>query len=91
MFRRMLKQQMELVRDGGEPMNVFRNPAKNVAVKVPTGRPTWGKVPDGREEGTYRERYHQGYIADDVDRYCPDKDVVMDLMAKLAEAVAAGR
>jgi 5,5'-dehydrodivanillate O-demethylase len=29
LYRRLLKQQMELVQDGGEPMNVFRDPAGN--------------------------------------------------------------
>ena len=29
LYRRLLKQQMELVRDGGEPMNVFRDPPTN--------------------------------------------------------------
>ncbi|MCH7482622.1 MAG: Rieske 2Fe-2S domain-containing protein [Chloroflexi bacterium] len=29
MFRRLLNEQMDIVEDGGDPMNVFRDPAKN--------------------------------------------------------------
>src|SRR5262249_20887483 len=35
LFRRMLKQQLELALDGGEPMNVFRDPAANEAIVLP--------------------------------------------------------
>ena len=35
MYRRMLRQQMALIEDGGEPMNVFRDPAANVCVDLP--------------------------------------------------------
>ena len=81
-YRRLLQEQVNLVQDGGEPMTVFRDPATNVSVKVPYDR-------KGRHQ--FRETYHLGYITDDVDRYCPDTDVIMDLMAKSEEARAAGR
>ena len=35
LYRRLLKQQLEIVRDGGEPMNVFRDPASNVRIELP--------------------------------------------------------
>jgi 5,5'-dehydrodivanillate O-demethylase oxygenase subunit len=35
MFRQMLKQQIELVRDGGEPMCVFREPGSDIVTDVP--------------------------------------------------------
>ena len=35
LFRRMLKQQLQIVQDGGEPMNVFRDPATNVCLELP--------------------------------------------------------
>ena len=35
MYRDLLRQQIKIVEDGGEPMNVFRDPAKNVCVVVP--------------------------------------------------------
>ena len=36
LYRRLLKEQMKIVADGGEPMNVFRDPAKNVRLEVPS-------------------------------------------------------
>ena len=35
MYRELLRQQIRIVEDGGEPMNVFRDPAKNVCIAVP--------------------------------------------------------
>ncbi len=35
MYRRMLNEQMDLVRDGGEPLNVWRDPAKNETIVFP--------------------------------------------------------
>ena len=35
LFRRMLQQQLEVVRDGGEPMNVFRDPEENRGLEAP--------------------------------------------------------
>jgi 5,5'-dehydrodivanillate O-demethylase len=42
LFRRLLKQQVELVLEGGEPMNVFRDPAANVAIELPLERVKFG-------------------------------------------------
>ncbi|MEK9659547.1 MAG: Rieske 2Fe-2S domain-containing protein, partial [Chloroflexota bacterium] len=38
LYRRMLTEQMELVEAGGEPMNVFRDPAKNDIIWLPYDR-----------------------------------------------------
>ncbi len=35
LFRQMLKEQIEVVQRGGEPMNVFRDPAKNQLIELP--------------------------------------------------------
>jgi 5,5'-dehydrodivanillate O-demethylase len=35
LFRKMLKQQMERVQDGAEPINVFREPGSNLITDVP--------------------------------------------------------
>ena len=35
LFRQLLNDQMKIVEDGGEPMNVFRDPAKNQCVTFP--------------------------------------------------------
>ena len=34
MYRRLLREQMAIVEDGGEPMNVFRDPEKNKYIYV---------------------------------------------------------
>ena len=36
LFRRLLKKQLDLVLDGGDPMNVFRDPAKNQQIDLHT-------------------------------------------------------
>lgn len=36
LYRRLLREQMNIVEDGGDPMNTFRNPATNISVHVPT-------------------------------------------------------
>ncbi len=41
-FRRMLKEQMELVLDGGEPMNVFRDASANDSIELPMERVKFG-------------------------------------------------
>ncbi|MEX2598848.1 MAG: hypothetical protein WD533_04240, partial [Dehalococcoidia bacterium] len=35
LMRRLLKEQMDVVQDGGDPMNVFRDSAKNRALRLP--------------------------------------------------------
>jgi 5,5'-dehydrodivanillate O-demethylase len=35
LYRRMLRRQLAIVEDGGEPMNVFRDPEKNVCIDLP--------------------------------------------------------
>jgi hypothetical protein len=35
MFRRMLEQQLQVVEDGGEPMNVHRDPVENEIIVLP--------------------------------------------------------
>jgi 5,5'-dehydrodivanillate O-demethylase len=36
LYRRLLRDQMLLVSEGGDPMNTFRDPATNVSIHVPT-------------------------------------------------------
>ena len=48
LFRRQLTQQLNIVEDGGQPMNVFRDPEQNVCIDLP-----W----EGREDPwTYMEK-----------------------------------
>ncbi len=35
LYRRLLREQMAIVEDGGEPMNVFRDPEKNQCLEIP--------------------------------------------------------
>jgi len=55
LYRRLLREQMQIVEDGGDPMNTLRDPAKNVSVHVPgeADDPNWqgyqaDPVRDGR-------------------------------------------
>ena len=34
-YRRLLREQMKIVEDGGDPMNTFRDPATNISIHVP--------------------------------------------------------
>jgi 5,5'-dehydrodivanillate O-demethylase len=34
MLRRLLKEQIDIVRDGGDPMGVIRDPAKNTVIDL---------------------------------------------------------
>ena len=83
MHRQLLREQMSIVEDGGEPMNVFRDPLENRNVRLPavsryTDR---GRTPDGR--------YHKGAVTSAlVARYSPFRDGIEDLFA--AEAMAKG-
>jgi 5,5'-dehydrodivanillate O-demethylase len=60
LFRRMLMEQMDVVEDGGDPMNTFRDPAKNDIVWLPydrmddqviEGKRSMPKVPKPSREG----------------------------------------
>ena len=49
MYRRLLREQFRIMEDGGDPMNVFRDPTKNVQIDLPAEgrrnplRPGWLK------------------------------------------------
>ena len=60
LFRKLLKQQVELIQEGGEPMNTFRDPAENVSDELPLEDFTIGLrgVPQRYVPG------EQGYSAD---------------------------
>jgi len=49
LYRRMLMQQLAIVEDGGEPMNVFRDPEQNACIELPwEGREDpWGYMRKG--------------------------------------------
>ena len=72
MFRDLLRQQIQIVEDGGEPMNVFRDPAQNVCIVVPPrdGSPLEWEGPDSgmmsRTIGPYK---HSPIVRAMVEKY----------------------
>jgi len=50
LYRRLLRENMKIVEDGGDPMNTFRDPATNVSVHVANEAddPTWARGRTGR-------------------------------------------
>ena len=38
LWRKLLKEQLQIVSDGGDPMNVFRDPERNVSIELPLER-----------------------------------------------------
>ena len=70
LYRRLLREQMKIVEQGGDPMNTFRDPATNVSVHVPheTDDPTW----KGRSGERIYERQKKGGISTGRgDKYSP--------------------
>ena len=83
MYRQLLREQLAIVEDGGEPMNVFRDPETNQSLPLPTvfGYCERGRTPD--------VRHRKGAItAPFAMRYSPFRDRIEDLYA--AEALAKG-
>ena len=86
-MRRQFEEQMSLVEDGGEPMNVFRDPAK-----MP-GLIHGGKWDDNDSAvlgvrsalSNFRTAYHKGYAVDDADRYGPAMPLIADMMRQIEE------
>jgi len=87
------KEQIELVQRGGNPMNVIRDPAENVPWRPtlegwPVATIEAATQPGRGRRGTatdYRFNFHKvskggwQYIEDDVDRYCPDRELILQL------------
>lgn len=44
LFRKLLKENIDEVRRGEDPMNVFRDPAKNVCLELPVERAKFGQA-----------------------------------------------
>jgi 5,5'-dehydrodivanillate O-demethylase oxygenase subunit len=70
-FREMLRRQLRVVEDGGEPMNVFRDPAANERIDIPprSGAPEWAgpeQVLRGRATGQYK---HSPIMKEMVEKY----------------------
>jgi 5,5'-dehydrodivanillate O-demethylase oxygenase subunit len=81
LLRKMLKEQMDLVEDGGEPMNVFRDPKQNQYINLELG--SHSAIAEGRG------LFHKGYVAEDIDRYSPVIGQVIELYKRIDEARTA--
>ena len=91
MFRKLLMDQMKIVRDGGDPMNVFRDPAANERIDLPvnsgpgpaTPHPvsTEGDLGTVEGEDAMRQlKYHH------VDRYSPAINEILEIYRRYDEA-----
>ncbi len=94
-YRQMLRDQIKVVRDGGEPINVFRDPATIDRPELALDPPEIDRVTQenvaAKQATVYRSNFHQMskggwlYLDDDIDRYCPDRDTVVELYRRADE------
>lgn len=96
-YRQMLRDQIQIVRDGGEPMNVFRDVADIESPELaldPLGIDGMALINSGRTDTAasfYRLNFHKVskggwlYLDDDVDRYCPDRSTIIELYRQASE------
>jgi 5,5'-dehydrodivanillate O-demethylase oxygenase subunit len=90
-YRKLLGEQIELLQDGGEPINVFRDRSdlalSELSIPVATRRDATTALGTGLGAAAsfYRANYHKMskggwlYIDDDADRFCPDRDTIVRL------------
>ena len=81
LYRRLLKQQIAVVEDGGEPINVLRDPQRNQRINL---QPAAQDGPADAQRPLSRPA-----IGEDVERYSPVLDQLVDLYRKYREARAA--
>jgi 5,5'-dehydrodivanillate O-demethylase len=75
LYRRLLKEQMAIVEDGGEPMNVFRDPVKNARIGLPQEELTYtGPGPGGSAILGGRQRYSPA--ANEIEKVLASRRVV---------------
>jgi 5,5'-dehydrodivanillate O-demethylase len=97
-YRKLLKEQIDLVKAGREPMNVFRDPAENesLELQIPGSDGAAPSLSAFGSQVDYRGNFHKRsqagwlYIDDDADRYCPDRELIVELFERTA-ALAAQR
>jgi len=83
LYRRQLKEQMELVLDGGEPMNTFRDPLRNKCIDLPQQK-VYANM--GSSGGFKKGDVVNGSCA----MFSPIIDEVEELFAKVADIRASG-
>ena len=96
LFRKLLTEQMKIAQDGGDPMNVFRDPAENARIDLPVNSGPGPVAPlpsspeekgdltavEGDDAALRLKRFH-------VDRYSPALDGVLEVYRRYAEAQRA--
>jgi len=97
-YRKLLKEQIDLVQDGGEPINVFRRDDERdlseLSIPVAQRRDASTDLGAGlgRSATFYRANYHKVskggwlYIDDDADRFAPDRDTIVELYRRTEAA-----
>jgi 5,5'-dehydrodivanillate O-demethylase oxygenase subunit len=75
MLRRLLMDQMDIVEQGGEPMNVFRDPERNQCIQLP--------IPDYVGARQYRSG---GLVAVTTGHHSPYLDEIDEMMTRAADA-----
>lgn len=89
-LRRQLDQQIRIVEEGGDPLNVFRDPAEMGDVLHGSGEPPHNWETNGLDNspsgvGGFRALYHRGFVNDDADRYGPAVPLVKEVHRKIEE------
>lgn len=91
-LRRQLDEQIQVVEDGGEPMNVFRDAALMPEILYGGGgpaeawqKPDWAQQNNGLTRNT-RMQYHKGGAQWESDRYGPAVPLVAELHRRMEEA-----
>jgi 5,5'-dehydrodivanillate O-demethylase oxygenase subunit len=77
LYRRLLTQQMAVVEDGGEPINVLRDPERNRRIDLQPSATSEDHVTRIEQEA-----------AEDVERYSPLRDQFVELYDKYRSAVS---
>ena len=91
-MRRQFEEQMRIVEDGGDPMNIFRDPDAMPALihgghwDEPEAEGKSALTGAGSPLSSFRSNYHKGYAIDDADRYGPAMPLVIGLMQRIEEA-----
>lgn len=83
-YRQLLEEQLDIVAEGGEPMNVFRDPAKNVRLDHGPANYAWAKSLEERSTEASQPRF-----ITDTAQFSPIYDQLLDLYRKDREARAA--
>lgn len=86
-LRRQLDENIRIVEDGGDPLNVFRDPTQMEEVvsqiRLRNEETAIRNIANG--QGSYREQYHRGYWRDDAGRYAPANELVQELHRQVDE------